>query len=309
MNLLITEGSLKTDYWSDDNTQIDILLGLTRDAIRSARKTELDAIGIHSRRYALLLMLQKMGEMATPAALAQQLVRKRHTVTELLSKMEQDGFVKRFKDFEHKARVWVVITPKGRHYANLASKRESIHRVFSALNADKQKHMWELLSVIRDCILVNYHRRNVYPDISTADSDYNLYLRLIEVTDEIGYIREEELRPYQIHPRRAALLLVLKDTCKKATASEIADYVFRRRNSVSEILNKMEKDGLVKKRITGEKRNIVRFSLTPQGQEAYNHVANGHAVARIVSVLKPHDRRALVTYLKSLFTRAVAEIA
>jgi DNA-binding MarR family transcriptional regulator len=89
------------------------LLTITRDAIRKARQKELDQFDVNIRRASLLRAIDSLGDRATPVAIAQWLLRERHTVSELLGKIETEGLAKKIRDLDRKNRVRVVLTAKG----------------------------------------------------------------------------------------------------------------------------------------------------------------------------------------------------
>ncbi|MBN1850621.1 MAG: MarR family transcriptional regulator [Deltaproteobacteria bacterium] len=293
---------------SEKNIELDILMELTRDAIRKVRKIEFDGYGIHPRRYALLLILQDMDDIPTPAQLARRLVRERHSVSELLSKMEKDKLVKKVNDVVHKNRVRVLLTKKGSRLTDLASKRESIHAVFSILNKPKLQHLYTLLERIRDSILVDYGLNRSVPHVRSEDLDYLAYLLLVETTDEIIKLRQKQLAGYGIHYRRAALLMLLHNIHESPTAVEIAHHLCRERNSVSELLNKMERDGLIRKVHDSKKQNIIRFELTENGQKAYIQSKERRGIKQIISRISKKEQLELEGYLLALYHKALEEI-
>jgi hypothetical protein len=54
---------------------------------------------------AILLMVKALGDRATPISIGRCLLRDRHTVSELLDKMESDGLVKKIRDLDRKNRT------------------------------------------------------------------------------------------------------------------------------------------------------------------------------------------------------------
>ncbi|MFC1531819.1 MarR family winged helix-turn-helix transcriptional regulator [Thermodesulfobacteriota bacterium] len=288
--------------------RLDILIELTRDTIRKARKMELDKYGVHPRRYALLLALQDIGDTATPTELSRRLIRKRHSVSELLSKMEKDGLIKKVKDLARKNMIRIILTKKGRKLSNLASRQESIHIILSSLNKRKLQRLKILLEKVRDSILKTHDLERSVPQLRTYNLDYDVFLLLIETTDEINRLRQAELNRYGIHHRRAALLRVMKDIHERATAVEIANRLGRERNSVSELMNKMERDGLVKKVKDLENKKMIRFLLTEKGRKAYDQSNRHTNIVEIISTLSKKEHQELESNLLTLYNKALKEI-
>jgi hypothetical protein len=69
-------------------------------------------------------------------------------------------------------------------------------------------------------------------------------------------------------------------------------------NSITILINRMEKLGLVKKRPDKKRKNIMRLSLTKKGYEAYQHSIEFQAFHPIIDVLPARKRRELWSSLQ-----------
>lgn len=103
-------------------------------------------------------------------------------------------------------------------------------------------------------------------DSLSASQDYNLWVLLHQARDVIYKAKEKELRQYGLSPIKAAVLFVIKAIGDKATPAEIARWVFREPNSITELINRMAGKGLVRKTRDPDKKNLVRVTLTEKGQ-------------------------------------------
>jgi DNA-binding MarR family transcriptional regulator len=122
-----------------------LLLGLTKDAISKARRRELYRYNIRARRAGVLFVIQAIGDHATPVEIARRLFREPHSVSELLSRMVKEGLVRKVKDLDRKNAVRVVLTEKGRETYYQSTKRESIHKIMSSLSEEERQQLWALL--------------------------------------------------------------------------------------------------------------------------------------------------------------------
>ena len=138
--------------------------------------------------------------------------------------------------------------------------------------------------------------------LSTND-DSKLVSSLFQTTEAITRDRQRELLRYNIHHRRAAVLLVIKDIGDSATPSEIARRLLRKRHSISRLLTIMEKDGLVRKSKDLDKRNWVRVTLTEKGQEAHDKAVRRESLHELMSCLSMEERQQMRYYLKTLMDR------
>ena len=142
----------------------------------------------------------------------------------------------------------------------------------------------------------------------TADKDYKLWILLLRVRDLGFQVRQNELAEYNISPRQSAMLFAIKDAGPNATPAEIARRTFRKPHSVSEILKRMEKDGLVKKNRASGGGNRVIVALTKKGQHAFRMSAKRDSIHRMISALSDTQRRQLKSCLMTLWNSALTEL-
>jgi len=146
------------------------------------------------------------------------------------------------------------------------------------------------------------------PEGSDVDRDYNLWVLLHQVSDIIFNSREEELRQYGLPATQAEVLFVIKAIGDKATPAQISRMIFRRPHSVSGILDRMAKAGLVKRTKDLHRRNWVRVTLTEKGQLAYKQALKRKSVQKIMSAIPETDRQKLKTLLEALRSKGLKEL-
>ena len=127
-----------------------ILLAQARDAILNARRKELHQYNISASRGAVLFAIQAIGEEATPAEIARWLFREPHSISELLSRMERDGLVRRVKDLCRKNLVRIVLTEKGLEVYYKSTKRELVCEIMSSLSEEERQQLKSSLQTLRD---------------------------------------------------------------------------------------------------------------------------------------------------------------
>lgn len=94
---------------------------------------------------------------------------------------------------------------------------------------------------------------------SFVDQDYELWVLLHQPRDAVFKAREKELSPYGISTMQAAVLFIILAIGNEATPTEISRWLLREPHSVSNLLSRMEKEGLVTK--DGKDNRIVHNSL------------------------------------------------
>ena len=242
---------------------------------------------------ALLLAINALKDRATPVAIGQYLLRKRHSISEFLSRAEKDGLVEKKWDLERKNGVRVVLTPKGREISKRSGERRSIHSVMSILTAKEAKRLQSL------------DLRSTVPDLETKDQDYELFGLVISATEAILKARQKELSEYDIEPARSGVLITIASLGNEATPVAIGKHLLRTRHSISELLSRAEKDGLVEKKWDLDRKNGVRAVLTRLGEEVAQKTMKGLVLPKIMSSLSAAERSDLRTLLQKLFDQTM----
>ena len=74
----------------------------------------------------ILIHIDKLGKKATPVELSRQLLRKHHSITGLLLRMEKKGLIIRNKDLKRKNMIRVSMTDKGKAMFHNAKMKISL---------------------------------------------------------------------------------------------------------------------------------------------------------------------------------------
>ena len=142
----------------------------------------------------------------------------------------------------------------------------------------------------------------------TTDRDYELWALLHQTTDAIIRARDNELRKIGISRMQAAALFIVKAISGPATPAEIARWLFREPHTVSGILDRMERQGLIRKVKDLERKNMIRVVLTEKGEEAYHRSSEIKAIRNILSCLSQGEQDSLRAYLETLRNKALKEL-
>jgi len=143
-------------------------------------------------------------------------------------------------------------------------------------------------------------KKNTFPE-----RDYNLWIMLNHTRHAIYRARELELNQYGITAEQGRLLFVVANLGNRATPSEIAKHVFRACHTISSLVNRTEKKGLVKRVKDLESKRSVRITLTEQGKEVMDKVLEMDSVHKIMSGLSDAEGKQMEDYLEILLRRAM----
>ena len=140
------------------------------------------------------------------------------------------------------------------------------------------------------------------------DGDYKLWLLLHQARDAAFKVRRKELRKFGLSNVEAAVLFFVQVIQGAVTPAKISRCILREPNSVSTLLNRMERKGLVRKVNNLERRNLVRVVITEKGKQAYYQSARRESILRIISALSEEERQQLNSCLNKLVNKAMEEL-
>lgn len=132
----------------DEALELLVLLGWTRDTIRRIRQKELSQYGISPDQAALLQLVHNLGGTATPSQMSPLLLRERHSVHELIVRMERAGLLTKVEDPNRKHGVKVILTERGKQAYRQSKKREAIVRILAALSKEDRGRLKSYLSTL-----------------------------------------------------------------------------------------------------------------------------------------------------------------
>lgn len=137
------------------------------------------------------------------------------------------------------------------------------------------------------------------------DQDYELWVLLAQTREAMYKARQKELIKYELSPRQSAVLFAIQAIGDGATLTDIARLLFRELHSTSELLTRMEKEGLIEKIKDTKKGSRIRITLTKKGKEAYKQSTKRESIREIMSCLSEEERQQLWSSLKKIRDRAL----
>jgi len=120
-----------------------------------------------------------------------------------------------------------------------------------------------------------------------------LWGRLFLATTLVQRAREVELSRVNISLIQAMVLYALKISPEPLTPSRLAKMLCREPHSMSALIDRMEKQGLIQKKHDLSPKNLVRVVVTAKGEEAFQRQRSVSAVTNITSSLTREERETL----------------
>lgn len=139
----------------------------------------------------------------------------------------------------------------------------------------------------------------------STDRDYNTWVLLHQAKDAVFKAREKELSQYGITAMEAAALFIIQAIGDKAKPAEISRWIFREHHTVSALLSRMEKKGLITKAKDLNRKNQWMIGLTEKGRNAYRQSVKRESIHAAMSPLSENERQRFESYLKKVRDQAV----
>jgi DNA-binding MarR family transcriptional regulator len=143
--------------------------------------------------------------------------------------------------------------------------------------------------------------------VPPADEFFTLWVLIAQTKDAILRARERDYARFGISNERRAILYIIQNNGGRANPVEISRYLFRELHSVTEMLKRMENDGLVT-RYKGTGRSKIEVELTEKGLDVFNQSIYNETDQRTFSVLTKRERARLASYLWRLRGKAFQDL-
>jgi DNA-binding MarR family transcriptional regulator len=145
-------------------------------------------------------------------------------------------------------------------------------------------------------------------DVAAGPDEYFMLWALIaQNRDAILRARERDYARYGISNERRAVLFIIQNSGGHATPVEIARGLFRELHSVTEMLKRMEADGLIS-RHKGPGRSKIEVKLTEKGLDVFKQSLHNKTDERIFSVLTKREREVLSSILFKLRSKVLQDL-
>ena len=137
--------------------------------------------------------------------------------------------------------------------------------------------------------------------------EYRLWLLLNRTRSSIFKLRHKKVGQY-LPPNQAAALITVWQLDGRATLLEVSRQLYLEPNSVSELVDRMEKKGLISKRKDPDKRNVVRLTITEAGQRLCEKVIGEELIQDLISSLNEKEQKQLWSLLRKVYQASLKEL-
>jgi DNA-binding MarR family transcriptional regulator len=131
------------------------------------------------------------------------------------------------------------------------------------------------------------------------DPDINLYIILDQADSIVTSAIELEIKHLRMTQPQARVLTMLSRENRPVTIEELANWTFKEFNSVSTLINRMEKKGLVeKKKKEGDLKTYI--VLTEKGNDLFLNQVTEQSIHMIFGKLSEQEKNQLHAILKKV---------
>jgi len=148
-------------------------------------------------------------------------------------------------------------------------------------------------------------------DFQIADPVVNAYVLLLNTSDIVARYAEIELSKLGITSTQYIVLVTLKFCPQPPTLTELAERLFRTKNSLTTVIDNMEREGLVKRVRDATDRRAIRVMATEKGSKLFETVRapSRELVYQIMSCYKEDDLSRLSELLHRVKKHALQKLA
>ncbi len=141
------------------------------------------------------------------------------------------------------------------------------------------------------------------------DPSFQIWVLLTQARDALGWVREKELRRVGLSRIQARVLFAINAATTPVTPAELSRRILRKPHTMSALLTRMEKEGLIRKAKNLPRKNSIRVEATERGQELFLAGAQYRGIQEIVSRIPKARRERLASCLTALRDAALEKLA
>lgn len=143
-------------------------------------------------------------------------------------------------------------------------------------------------------------------DFKIGDPIVNTYVLLLNTSDIMSRYAEIELAKLGMTDTQFIVLVTLRACPQPPTLTELAERLFRTKNSLTTVIDNMERHGLVKKVRDNVDRRAIRVMTTEQGKKLFETVLppSRELVYQVMSCYNQDD----VSYLSELLRKVRSHV-
>jgi DNA-binding MarR family transcriptional regulator len=142
-----------------------------------------------------------------------------------------------------------------------------------------------------------------------SDHKYILGTLLQQVRDLLVAAKNNDLRQHGITARQLAILDIISLLGGKVTPTELSTKLLRQPHSISSLITRMEKRGLVSRKANPDIKNSINITLTEKGKQILKDSFEPDTIPEIIACLSEQELQQLISSLKKIRISAMERLS
>lgn len=137
--------------------------------------------------------------------------------------------------------------------------------------------------------------------------EYNLFMLIGLTLNAVFNARHYQVKDLGLTPAEFHLLLLVSELGGAATPGEIAQWMMRKRPTISGLLNRMERNGLIVRKGYRDNKKLRKVAITRKGQEALEKLSSEKDILNVImAALSSAEYEQLWALLEKLRAEALS---
>ena len=142
----------------------------------------------------------------------------------------------------------------------------------------------------------------------SRDLDFGLWLLYSRTHQLFHKTRGREFTEYGIWGRCAAIVEMATRMGKQATQAAIVNETNFERNTISEQLSRMEKQGIIRRHRDLDRKNAIRVEVTEKGRKVYRDSRNHESINSAFATLTEEEKIQLWRILSKVREKIIKDL-
>ena len=272
-------------------------------AISRSRFLEIGRIGLTPQKAQILNIINGNGGSILQNEISGITIRQQNSVSDLVNRMVREGLITKTRLPDNR-KYLLAMGKKGVEKLSHLT-RQSIEMIFSVLTPQDCQILNLVLNKLLDksTSLFNLEIKEIPSERDGQETVYyDLWGVLARTNQAISRSRFLEIARGGLTPEKANILHVVEINGGSIHQNQISSITMRQQNSVSDLVNRMVREGLIIKTKHPESRNYI-IKISKKGKENYHNLKRD-TLDTIFSVLTLEDRQNLHLILNKLYLRS-----
>ncbi len=302
----VVSGSPPSEVETDELSNFELwgTLANTHYAILRSRFVEVGKLNLTPQKAQILHVIDDNGGSVLQNKISGVTMRRQHSVSDLVNRMVREGYITK-KRLPNDRRYLITMKKKGESKYNQLT-RQSVDIIFSVLTPQDCRKLnlvlHKLLKKASSLLGLDEKKLLLRGSGSRVSSVFDLWGLLAHTNFAISRLRFLEIADAGLTPEKAKILHIIHISGGSIPQNKISDITMRRQHSVSDLINRMVKEGLINK-IKHPQDHVFIVKMSKKGRERY-HCLKRNTLNIIFSVLTPEDRQNLCLALNKLLSKS-----